>query len=467
MQVDVRRGLAREADEPRLDDGLGHLGLRLVVGPDPPSRGTAEGRRARKTSDELGEDAARQVHRGFRSRPRSAGRAAGRTRAPGPSRSIAAFESDERGLRVDGPAGDPADELGPSSPACTGRRSVPAIRRTWASSVSTTSSSPFFAGSFASAQGARTSTCWFACSTSVIASTAPFWRSSASSAAQTRSTAARASFTSGDAETSPVDAASLVLVRHRDRAREQVAEAVREVGVRAHLEPVLRVLEVLAPLRLAAEVEADRVRRVLPRERGGLDDVARALAHAALRQVDVSVAEDRARQLEARGEQHRGPDDAVEPRDVLADHVEVRGPPLRERRGVVGEARAGDVVDQRVEPDVDLRLRVERERDAPGRRRARDRDVLEAALELRELLVLPELGLDEVGVLAVVLDQAVAPGREPEEPVLLLEPLRLARQVLGAAAVLQLLRALERLAARAVPALVLALEQVATLADAA
>ena len=86
------------------------------------------------------------------------------------------------------------------------------------------------------------------------------------------------------------------------------------------------------------------------------------------------MAEDRARQLEPRGEQHRGPDDAVEPRDVLADDVKVGRPPLRERRGVVGEPRARDVVDQRVEPDVDLRRRRRTGRRRPTtRRRGRSR----------------------------------------------------------------------------------------------
>ena len=105
-----------------------------------------------------------------------------------------------------------------------------------------------------------------------------------------------------------------------------------------------------------------------------------------------------ARRLEPGAPQHRRPEDRVEPGDVLADDVQVGRPPPLERRRVVGEAGAGDVVDQRVVPDVDLaglrvpravlalrRLAVlgDRERDAPAARRplAADREVLEAAAD--------------------------------------------------------------------------------------
>ena len=88
---------------------------------------------------------------------------------------------------------------------------------------------------------------------------------------------------------------------------------------------------------------------------------------------------------------------------------------------VVREARPGDVVDQRVVPDVDrARLRVpgpvlalrrlavrHRERDAPAGAGPADREVLEALADEAEHLVAPVVRLDEVGVLLVVaLEQA-------------------------------------------------------------
>ena len=68
-----------------------------------------------------------------------------------------------------------------------------------------------------------------------------------------------------------------------------------------------------------------------------------------------------ARRLEASAPQHGRPEDRVEPGDVLADDVQVGRPPAGERLRVIGEAGAGDVVDERVVPDVDdARLRIPR-----------------------------------------------------------------------------------------------------------
>ena len=62
---------------------------------------------------------------------------------------------------------------------------------------------------------------------------------------------------------------------------------------------------------------------------------------------------DEARQRQARAHEHRRPHDRVQAVDVLADDVDVARPPKCESLRVVGEAGAGDVVRQRVEPDVD------------------------------------------------------------------------------------------------------------------
>ncbi len=152
------------------------------------------------------------------------------------------------------------------------------------------------------------------------------------------------------------------------------------------------------------------------------------------------------------GHQHGGPDHAVEARDVLADHVELRGPaggPV-----ALGEAGAGEVVRQRVEPDVGaLHLAVARgarERHAPAEPRARRRDVLETLLEEAEDLVAAARRRAERGLLDEERAQPVGVGREAEEPVALLRPLQLACRVQRAAAVDDLVLRLERFAADAV-----------------
>ena len=77
-------------------------------------------------------------------------------------------------------------------------------------------------------------------------------------------------------------------------------------------------LRQIQPQRIGAEP----VRRL---ER--IDDRAERLAHLLALGQHPAVAEDLPRQRQARAHQHRRPDDAVEPRDVLADHVQVGRPP--------------------------------------------------------------------------------------------------------------------------------------------
>ena len=117
--------------------------------------------------------------------------------------------------------------------------------------------------------------------------------------------------------------------------------------------------------------------------------------------------------------EHRRPVDRVEPKDVLADHVDVRRPHLGEPLGVVSVARRGDVVRERVEPHVRHVLGVPGDRDPPPEGRPRDREVLEAPPDHGQHLVAAALGLYGLRMRLVVLEEAVPVGGEAEEVVLL------------------------------------------------
>ena len=91
--------------------------------------------------------------------------------------------------------------------------------------------------------------------------------------------------------------------------------------------------------------------------------------------------EDALRHRQAGAHQEGRPVDGVEADDVLADDVQVGRPEFLELRAlVVGKADAGDVVGERVDPDIHHVARRVRHRDAPVERRSRDRDVLQPAL---------------------------------------------------------------------------------------
>ena len=193
----------------------------------------------------------------------------------------------------------------------------------------------------------------------------------------------------------------------------------------------------------------------------GSSRVAGRLAHPLAAVEHEAVGEDLLRQRQAGAHQHRRPVEAMEARDVLADDVQVGRPPLLEGGRVIGEPGPGQVVGQRVEPDVDAVLLVAGERDAPGRSRAADAEVAEPLAQPAEHLVAEVLRLAEGRVLGVQPLEPLLVGGEPEEVVVLLQPLRLEGRMVRAAAVDELLIGLELVAAGAVPAGVDALVDVA------
>ena len=80
------------------------------------------------------------------------------------------------------------------------------------------------------------------------------------------------------------------------------------------------------------------------------------LRHLAAAVGDKAVAPDGAGQLDAGAHQEGGPVDAMEARDVLPDHVDVRRPVVEIR--LVGEPDGGEVVGEGVQPDVNRVLGV-------------------------------------------------------------------------------------------------------------
>ena len=139
----------------------------------------------------------------------------------------------------------------------------------------------------------------------------------------------------------------------------------------------------------------------------------------------------------------------MEAQDVLREQVPNRRPERRDE--ILARSRVREraqVVDERVRPHVGDRIRIPRDRDPPRLPCTADREVLQPSLDEAPRLVGPESRLDEVAALEQ-LEQLLLERREPEEPVPLLDPLRLP-VVLGALSVDEVGLGLERLAADAV-----------------
>ncbi len=121
----------------------------------------------------------------------------------------------------------------------------------------------------------------------------------------------------------------------------------------------------------------------------------------------------------------------MEADDVLADDVQIgrpvrlvgRVPPGHAADPVAGESQRGDIVGQRVQPDIHDVGVVARHRHAPIERGPGDRQIPQALADKAHHLVLAGGGHDEIRVFLVKRQQLVGVFRELEEIAGLLHPL--------------------------------------------
>src|SRR5690606_21483239 len=114
------------------------------------------------------------------------------------------------------------------------------------------------------------------------------------------------------------------------------------------------------------------------------------------------------------------PDDGVESGDVFTDQLG-GGPATVELLLVHAVADGGDVVEQRLEPDVDDVLVIPRNLDAPVEAGAADGEVTQALLDELDDFVAHAFRLHEVGVRLVQVEQRLLEAAHAEEVVGLLE----------------------------------------------
>ena len=192
-----------------------------------------------------------------------------------------------------------------------------------------------------------------------------------------------------------------------------------------------------------------------------VDDGAERLAHPLSIHRHETVAKYVAGERQLGRHQHRGPDDGMKARDVLADHVQVGGPPAFEHFLVRAEADGRRVIDERIEPHIDDTGGIERQRNAPRLPRAADGDVGQPAFDETQDLVPADVRLQKMRMRREMVEERLLVFRKPEEMVLLADPFGLDRRVQLAIAVDEILLLLELFATDAVPAFVDAFVDVA------
>src|SRR5262249_20877085 len=136
-----------------------------------------------------------------------------------------------------------------------------------------------------------------------------------------------------------------------------------------------------------------------------VDDIADALRHLLAPAKQEAVAVDLLGKLDPRRHQEGRPIDGMEADDVLADQVDVRRPVAAPKFGIVRIAEAGDVVGQRVEPDIHYMAVASRHWDAPVKARPRNAEVLQSAFDKADNLIPPAVRLDEIRICRIKVEQ--------------------------------------------------------------
>ena len=185
---------------------------------------------------------------------------------------------------------------------------------------------------------------------------------------------------------------------------------------------LVAVIAILAERHLAQEEIAELVHAIGIGERERVDHVADRLRHLLTAIEQESVRENPPRHVDAGRHQKRRPIDRVKAHDVLADHMKIGGPQALEPRLVIGKADGGDVIGERIHPDIHHMLGIARHRHAPVEGGARDRQVLKAGAHEARHLVQPLARQNEIRNLVVEVEQLILVGGEAEEIALLLHP---------------------------------------------
>ena len=211
--------------------------------------------------------------------------------------------------------------------------------------------------------------------------------------------------------------AAEVLGHHRQAALCQVADAVGQIGVGAFHNGFIAVAAVFAEGDFAAQEPAQAIDAEAVHHGGRIDDIAERFRHFLAAVEQEAVAEHGFRQRNAGRDQEGRPIDGVEAHHILAHNVQIRRPPF-----AVETARTGEIIGQRVEPDIHHMAFVSGHRNAPGEAGAADRQIRKPAGNKGAHLVETAGGLDILRVAVIQRQQSVLIGGQLEEPAFLHRP---------------------------------------------
>ena len=185
-----------------------------------------------------------------------------------------------------------------------------------------------------------------------------------------------------------------VLEYHRQHTLREIAEIIGKVAIHPMDHRPPREVSVIAERHFPHQEIACLVEAELVRKPVRIDDIAKRFRDFLAFIRPPSMREHATRKRKTGGHQESRPVNGMEPEDVLADHMQVGRPEPAVALGIAERAVGrpsccGDIVRQRIEPDIHHMRVVVRHRNAPGEARAADRQVAQPAFDEALHLVEP------------------------------------------------------------------------------
>ena len=97
-----------------------------------------------------------------------------------------------------------------------------------------------------------------------------------------------------------------------------------------------------------------------------INDIAQALRHLLIIDLPPAMRKEKLGKGKIERHENRTPIDGMCGQDILADEMDARRPPVLKCLRIRSETGRGNVVDQRIEPDISHIVGIEGERDAPS-----------------------------------------------------------------------------------------------------
>ena len=200
-----------------------------------------------------------------------------------------------------------------------------------------------------------------------------------------------------------------VFLDHRNGPADQVAQVVCQICVHPGQEGFVGVVSVGTEGHFPHQVIAERIHAVTCNDGAGINHIALGFAHPVSAEQQPAVAEHLFRQRQAQGMQHNRPVNRMEAHDLLTHQVDIRRPVFAVKLVVFRSvAQSGNIIAQRVNPDIYGVLVVKVHRNAPFDAGPAHAQILEAGTqEVGQHLVSPFCRLDKVRMGLNIVDQPV------------------------------------------------------------